>query len=168
MKKKLFVIALCMTAVFALGACEASPDESGTTNGVETHNPWVEYDTMDEAKNAVGFEISVPESMEGYSTRTIRVCTMESNEIIEVVYDNGDMDENKVRIRKAPGTEDISGVYESYEEASVNVGEWNVIMKGRGDSIYLATWMDGDYTYSIYTSLGISDTDMAELVSHIQ
>lgn len=77
----------------------------------------------------------VPEAMEGYDQPTVQVM---SGTMIQVVFRN-DAD-GSVFIRKAPGSDDISGDYNTYEQnKTVSVGDVEVSMKGAQDLVRLAT-----------------------------
>lgn len=86
-----------------------------------------------------------------------------------MVYKNSD--DAEIRIRKAIGTEDISGDYTKYaQENAVTVGALNVTMKGANDSVSVATWASGGYTYSIgaYAQAGISVDVMTRLITSVK
>ena len=138
---------------------------------VQIPDPFTEYASMDKAAAAAGFDMMVPESVEGYSDRTIRVLSNDENgSMIEVICRNGDA-ENELRIRKAEGSEDISGDYNQYAESNtITVGELQVTMKGESGQVQLATWANNGYTYSIgiYDENGISSDAMAELVAAVR
>ena len=86
--------------------------------------------------------------------------------MIQVFY--GD-EENEVCIRKAFGSEDISGDYNSYAQiTTVNADGTNVTMKGEKNLVYLAIWTGGGYTYSISIQAGMSSADMAALVQSVK
>ena len=40
-------------------------------------------------------------------------------------------------------------------------------MSGDGETVSLATWTDGDYSFSVYADNGLAQGDMAQLVSQI-
>ena len=42
-----------------------------------------------------------------------------------------------------------------------------VTIKGESGKAYLATWTDGEYTYSVSASAGMSRTEMAALICEI-
>lgn len=167
--KKWTVIVLCFAFVLTLAACgkeNTAPTKPAIGGNVEIANPFTEYDTLADAAAAAGFEISVPDSIDGYSGRVIRVLAAEDDRMIEVIYQDG---ENKeVRVRKAPGAEDISGDYNQYDrsEAAV-VGDYNVTLQGNGDTICLATWTAGEYTYSVSFSDGVSTDSAAQLIAAV-
>ena len=137
---------------------------------VESPNPFAEYASMADAEKAAGFSMKVPSSVDNYTKQTILAAILnDDNSMIEVIYQNDD--ENAVRIRKATGSEDISGDYTQYAEAAtVTIGERKVTMKGQNGQINLATWTDNGYTYSIgvYSEVGISSEEMTDLIAAVQ
>ena len=77
--------------------------------------------------------------------------------MIEVIYFEEETQYEGLRIRKAKGTDDISGDYNEYKNVeTVKVGDYDVTEKSDGKNIFVATWTDGTYSYAI-------DTDRAEL-----
>lgn len=146
-------------------------DEAANGNGVECPNPFTEFQSMEDAAKAAGFSMLVPDSVEGYPDRVIRVLSGdESESMIEVIYYNGNA-EKEFCIRKAAGSEDISGDYIEYAESNtVAVGEIQVTMKGGNGQVQLATWTNNGYTYSIgiYHENGVSCDKMAGLVTAVQ
>ena len=71
--------------------------------------------------------------------------------MLEIIFRTALGDE--VRIRKAPGSDDISGDYNTYDNISYEDG---VTMKGNGESFSNATWFRDGYTYSIMLSDPVS------------
>ncbi len=136
-------------------------------DNVEIPNPIVYVDTIDEAIQKAGFEITVPDTISGYEMSSISVYELEEGNMIQVIYEDGD---NEISLRKQKMTgenpTDISGVYisyDSYEEMSV--GDVVVSMNGEGENVFVATWIDGTYDYSMYASSGISSGVVYEIVS---
>lgn len=151
--------------------------DSEEKENIEIENPFTDYTSIDEAAAATGFSLAVPDTMNNYSDRIIRAMTGEDTvSMIEVIYCNGNENEdtdveNEIRIRKAYGTEDISGDYTEYSESStVMVENIPVSVKGNNGKIRLATWTNGDYTYSIgfYFDAGISVEDLNNFITSIQ
>ena len=85
--------------------------------------------------------------------------------MLEVIYADGETE--IARVRKAPGTEDISGDYNAYDAQDVAVGDVTVTMKSADGLVKLAIWQDGGYTYAVSVEAGLSADAMAELVSQI-
>lgn len=132
-------------------------------NTVQIPNPFADCATLEEAAKAAGFELAVPEKVNGSSRQGIQVM---AENMIQVFYGG---EENEVCIRKAPGTEDISGDYNRYAVCdTVSVGELKVTMKGEEGQMHLATWTDGGYTYSIGARTGMSSSDMSALVQLVK
>ena len=83
-----------------------------------------------------------------------------------MIYHSG---EEEVRIRKAPGSEDISGDHNEYaESADETVDDLRVTMRGEGGLVRAAFWTDGDFSFSITSSQGLSREDAAALVRSVQ
>lgn len=125
---------------------------------VQIPNPFTDHVTLADAAKATGFEMVVPEKVNGSPRQGIQ--TMDG--MIQVFYGGED---DSVCIRKAPGGEDISGDYNVYSQLkTTNVNGSVVTMKGEDGLVHLAIWSNGGYTYSISARTGISEADMAALV----
>ena len=158
MKKILLISVLCL-AIIACGKKEEAQQEATqateTTQGQSTEvpNPFIEAKNLEEASKIAGFTLSVPANYEDYKKQTIQAI---ENDMIEVIYFN-DTDNEGLRIRKAKGTDDISGDYNEYKNVeTVKVGDYDVTEKSDGKNIFVTTWTDGTYSYAI-------DIDRAEL-----
>lgn len=139
--KKLIAIILCGLTVCSLSACTS---KHATNGNAEIPNPFVDCATLADAAKLTGFDITVPDSIDGYDTRTIQVM---DDKMIQVIYAKG---ENSLLIRKAAGSDDISGDFSKYSETNtVALGSIQVIMKGENGMVSVATWTDGGNTYAI-------------------
>ncbi len=155
-----------------LGCKEGSVTLNGNTvklwtvpamNTVQIPNPFTSHATLSEAAKAAGFDLTVPEKVNGSPRQNIQ--TMDGG-MIQVFY--GD-EENQICIRKAPGNEDISGDYNSYAQVTnVDIDGTSVTMKGENNTLHLAIWTSGEYTYSISARAGMSRTDMSALVQLVK
>lgn len=115
---------------------------------------------------AVGFDFVAPDALAGCDKIAYQAITNEGDQIIEVLYLNGE--ERQVSVRKAPGSENISGMYTQFDQVEqVAVDGRSVTMSGDGETVSLATWTDGDYSFSVYADNGLAQGDMAQLVSQI-
>lgn len=170
--KKTVSLLLCLLLALSLSACgkqavpaaNTDPDDDTPDGNASVANPWVDYDSPDEAIAAVGFNITVPEEIEGFDAPIYRVM---SNELLEVLYPCTD---GGLRIRKAAGEEDISGDYNTYAETQTvsTPGEDGVVtLKGSGGSVSCATWISGAYTYSITAQPGVDVLTMTDLVNTV-
>jgi len=90
--------------------------------------------------------------------------------MIEVIYFDAEKTHEGLRIRKANGTDDISGDYNEYKEVNVvKVGDLEVTEKGNDGSISVATWTDGTHSYSINVDEALLNADdIAKLVETIK
>ena len=131
--KKLIAIALCALCLFSLAACgsKAPAGEEGSAE-VGMVNPFVTYDTLEDACAAAGFDIAVPETIEACPVESIQVM---NNSLIQITYYDSEADGNRVVLRKAAGVDDISGDYNEYPTVStVDYNGVNVIMRGENDT----------------------------------
>ena len=145
------------------GATDTSTDTGdGST---EIANPYVDCETLEEAGELAGFDISVPDEIDGgYTQGTIQAV---ENEMIQVIYTTEAGEE--ITLRKGTGTEDISGDYNEYaEENTLDVDGTSVTARGSDGLVYAATWTDGTYTYAITASAGLESDSVSALVPSIQ
>ena len=171
-------IALAMSAALALSitACGSSSKPSASQSGsasdastvlgedVQIPNPWKDFESLEEAVKAVGFDFVAPDALAGCDQ--IAYQAIPDDRIIGVLYLNGE--ERQVSVRKAPGSENISGMYTQFDQVEqVEVDGRSVTMSGDGETVSLATWTDGDYSFSVYADNGLAQGDMAQLVSQI-
>ena len=173
MKKILLMLLLCL-AIVACGKKEevkeevAQATEASQPADVGIPNPFEIVDTLDEAAKIAGFSLEAPLEYTDYRTALIQVI---EDDMIEVIYfDDIEKTHEGLRVRKAKGTDDISGDYNEYKEENlVKVGELEVTEKGNDGNISIATWTDGTYSYSINVDEAILNTDdISNLISNIK
>lgn len=172
--KKFIAITFCaiMTLSF-VGCANTFPAKENSQKSSEGSNqssrvnekipsPFIDCETMADAEKIVGFDVTLPKKMlEGYTQKLIQAV---ETEMIQIFYKNG---EKEILIRKAKGSEDISGDYTEYKESeTVAIGTLQVSTKGNDGKINVATWVDGDYSYSITANLGETGLDMS-IISYI-
>lgn len=158
--KRFFAVLLAVTCLLALGACGKKEPETGMAN------PWKEVTSLEEAAAEVGFSMNAPAAVEGYESKTIRVCVPEGSRIIEVTFRN--VNDETVCIRKGEGSEDISGDYNQYDAGgTMDVGGMTVNMRANGESIRVATWQKDGFTYSITLSAGMVTDAVVALIEQI-
>ena len=150
------------TVVLTEDAVKISTDPSAL-NHVQLPNPFTDHSTLTEAAKAAGFDLAVPENVNGNPRSGIQTM---NGEMIQVFYGGED---NEVCIRKAPGDEDISGDYNSYAHiTSEDVNGIHVTLKGENNLIHLALWTSGGYTYSIFARAGMIGDDMTSLIASVK
>ncbi len=163
------IVTLALAAIVALGGAACTSTTDGTTTATDTENTQVvniitEYKTVAEAAAAAGFDVTVPQTANGLDITSIVVYESLENPIIEVTYGT---DDSAVVIRKcasAEGVEDISGIYEDF--ASVTTAD-DVTLSGDGATVSLATWTSDGFSYSVYMTPGIAESDVVALVATI-
>lgn len=147
--RPLAVAAACMAIVFAgyiAGNRDGSlqPDEQ---EGVLVGNPIQEVGSLAEAEKLTGFGMEVPKSGKLYSRMDVVVF---DGSVIEVSYLTEDGSNLGYYIRKALGTEDVSGDYNEYSEVDTRtVNGYEVTLKGDNGLCSLAVWTDGTYYYAV-------------------
>lgn len=172
MKKILLMSLLCL-AIIACGKKEEAKQETAETTNVTQEqdygvpNPYEIVDTLDEASKIAGFDLSVPATYGEYKKQVIQAI---EGDMIEVIYFEEETQYEGLRIRKAKGTDDISGDYNEYKNVeTVKVGDYDVTEKSDGKNIFVATWTDGTYSYAIDTDRAeLSKEDIANLISNIK
>ena len=176
--KKFFVFTVAAALLLSLAACaqnvqpavqpEAAEQEETMLDNQQIPNPWTDCASKEEAVQLAGFELNAPDAISGVSEKTYHVMKGEEGEVIfEIVYASGE--DRAAYVRKAPGTEDISGDYNDYaEEQTVEEGSVSITLKGRDGLVYLAIWTDGGCSYALNVTAGLSQSDMTALVSEIQ
>ena len=168
--KKITAIAtaLALAATLGIVACtgqNATPETADTEGsaaiGMQMPNPWKEFAGITDAEETVGFEIDVPEGINGYDEQLVQGM----DDMIEVRFINGD---DQISIRKSVGTDDNSGVYEEFETVTTeSINGNDVTVSANGDTAYLATWTVDGYAFSVYASAGMAQADFLNIVAAV-
>ena len=165
------MLLLCLTVV-ACGKKEEVTEEVTEASTTQTQdygvpNPYEIVDTLDEAAKIAGFSLETPTEYADYKSIVIQAI---ADDMIEVIYFDAEKTHEGLRIRKAVGTDDISGDYNEYKEENVvKVGELEVTEKGNDGNISVASWTDGTYSYSINVDEALLNADdIAKLVETIK
>lgn len=156
--KKLISFMLGTLMALSLAACGDSGKQSA-----QIPDPFTGYSTMEEAAQAAGFDLSAPDLIGSLEKTAIRVN--KEGKLFEVIYGG---DDEKIVIRKAEGSEDVSGDHTQYEQTDfVSIENNEVTMKGNDNKVHVATWTSGDYAYSITSNAGLSRGATTDLVSAV-
>lgn len=162
MMKKLFAVIMMLLTILSLAACGSSTD-STEPDIIGMPNPFTDFDTLAEAEKQTGFYITLPDAIGSSDKRIYRAM---NDEMLEVVYVNGE--DETGRVRKARGSEDISGDYNEYAETeTVSVGGIDVLLKGDAELAKLAVWTNDGYAYSVSSEAGMTADEMMALVSAV-
>ena len=155
--KKLLAIAM---AVLLLAFAGCTKQEEVTTG---MPNPYEQFNTLEEASEKAGIPINVPDTLMNYQGTT-EYYTVDSK-MVQVEYGSND---RTLTVRKADGTDDISGDYTDYPEVAVRqLGGFEVTEKGKDGKTYVETWTDGTYTYSIQSNNGFDRWDTYEVMAFL-
>lgn len=123
-----------------------------STNNTQMANPWTSYETLNEAKSNVSFDVSCP-TEEGATYQVM------NKELFEMDY--GD-----VSLRKSKSNQDISGDYNEYDHTwNMNYDGMSVFCKGKGDKIHCAIWYRGEFAYSMTSQNGITEEMFHDIVN---
>ena len=83
--------------------------------------------------------------------------------ISQIWYRSGSQD---IIYRKGYGTDDVSGVEDTFTEVkTTDIADLKVTFKGNGENYALATWSDEQFSYSVFASEGLTDTQWQTLIS---
>lgn len=122
-------------------------------------NPLTAHDSLAELAKAVGFDIKALTVPAGYEADAYIDI---SGELAEVFYVKGD---DTLVYRVSRGEGDNSGDYNTYSnKKTVDVNGVSVELRGN-DKVNVATWSNGGFAYSVSAKQGISETEVAAVVS---
>lgn len=182
--KKWMMLLLSTALVLPSAACGTDPAAEDTTIGteavaedsglednlehsgemVEIPNPWTEYETLAQACEESGFDMTAPDAIEGYEEQYISAI---KGEIIQVNFSRADG--AYITFRKGIGDADISGDYNTYAVSTQQeIGDKSVTLKGNDETISLVTWTDGTYSYSVNSNPGLDADTMTALAEGLQ
>ena len=182
--KKMMALLMSAVLVLAMAGCgEKKPAEkegsSGEVGGnVQIPNPISEEENLEKAAEKLGFSITLPEGFEEKEVRTI------GGELLDVTAVK---DGVSINLRKAKGSEDVSGDYNQYaEEKQIILSEGDsvvtdnaagenltenerlVLLKGADGKMSLAVWTQGEFAYSVRCDgEGVDWEELCELVQQI-
>lgn len=130
----------------AAEAEEKSAADNSVQPRVMMENPWKDSDSLADAIKDAGFDITIPEAVKNYNPAVYRSI---KGDMLEIIYCDSDSQEG-LRVRKAHGTDDISGDYNVYTtEKDMTVGDVKVHIKENDDVVFVATWTRGDFSFAI-------------------
>lgn len=169
--KKALILILCLVMACSMVACGNKNSEEGKEEikgeSAQLPNPFIECDTLEEAEELAGFEISdVKNIPEEYELNQIQVI---EKELMELIFENG---ENEIRIRKAIGNEDISGDYNEYEEnEQISMDNYTITRRGDNGKGNVFTWTQGGYSYALSANIdgeGLEKNLAVDIIKDIQ
>ena len=157
------IYALALAALLTVPACSST--ETTPDNAMNMINPYVNHLSKKDAEQHVGFTINIPKAPFEVEKTMYRENII--NPMLEIIMYGGEDDE--FRVRKAPGSDDISGNWTSYPEMKTfTLGRDLVKLYGDGKKSYQATWTSGKYTYSAFVKNGLGQEAFIELLQGIR
>lgn len=149
-------------------ACNVVPQSPWGQSQAQT---WTDVKSVPEGKAIAGFELSFPESPEGYEKTELRVYTKQA---FEVIYSNDDGEEG-LRVDKAIvcGKDVYEGLYNdqnAYDnQNTVKVNGKKYKEKGNDGLISTIQWKEGDYSYGIaFWNHPVSQETAEKLASQVK
>ena len=144
-KEKHFLILRYMPAFFGLVLVALVGvrliNMNAVDDNVQVVNPLTEYNSLFDAEESVGFKLGI--DLSDYDNLSYVVI---NNEILEITYRDSD---NNLILRKAKGSEDISGDFNTYDVSDdVSVNGVDVSVDQSGNNI-LVRFVYDDYSYSL-------------------
>lgn len=132
--------------------------EAMVVNGMEV------LDSAQELSQALGFSVTditdIPFEVKNTE------YTNGWNEFAQIVYQGED---SEILFRKARGTDDISGDYNTYEDVKVvSIHHAEVTLKGESENYSLAIWQQDGFTYSLSMEPSGSEAVFVEMIRSIQ
>ena len=161
--EKYLATAACL--VLILAGAVALPrliEPEGQGPDVVTVPSIVEAGSLQELSQQIGFEVTERFDLPFNAEETSYMSYW--GELAELHYSG---EEQTAVYRQSIGTEDNSGDYDAYKDVTeITVNEMNITLKGN-DGIYtLAVWTDGEYSYSLSLSSGVSENSWRSSLSH--
>ncbi len=146
----------------------SSMDNNTNNSAVQPASPFIPFDSIADAEKLAGFTITIPSKMpEGYAPKAIEAI---EEHMIQVVFEKNE--EHMIVIRKAKGNSDVSGDYNQYSEnKTITIGGIEVTTKGHNGKVNVATWVDSEYSYSVYAGFegtSFDESVIQDLVSGIR
>lgn len=160
MKKPVWIALAAAALVFALAACGGRT--AADMPGAQIANPFADYATLEEAAAAAGFPLSAPSSISGYDAPVVQLM---SGKMLQLIFKSGDQ---RLIIRKAKGSEDISGDYTAHSETrTVRINGANVSLRGAEGKVSAAVWCAGGYSYALLSDVPMAPDVMTDLIAEI-
>ena len=148
---------------------EVAQDSVAASGAMTTlANPWQECASMAQAESLAGFSFAIDAAAlpEGYGPEAAYIQVI-AGAMLEVDYD-GERG-GSVCLRKAVGTDDVSGDYNSYDLTQTNrIAGQDVTLRGAEDAWYVATWTRDGYSFAIVSTSALTMSQVETLVAGLR
>lgn len=129
------------------------------SEAVEIPNPLTEHETLADLEKTVGFDIALPTVDKTYAATTFIDI---AGETADVRFTSG---EDEIMFRKAKGTEDISGDYNTCKiNKTLTVKGISVVVKGN-DGVNTATWQKDGFTYALSSDQALTEDALTAMIN---
>ena len=131
-------------------------------------NPWQECASMAQAESLAGFSFAIGDSAlpEGYGPEAAYIQVI-AGAMLEVDYD-GECG-SSLCLRKAVGTDDVSGDYNSYDLTQTSrVAGQDVTLRGAENAWYVATWARDGYSFAVVSTSALTTPQVEALVAGLR
>lgn len=128
-------------------------------------NPWQECASMAQAESLAGFSFAISDSAlpEGYGPEAAYIQVI-AGSMLEVDF-TGERG-GSVCLRKAVGTDDVSGDYNSYDLTQTSrVAGQDVTLRGAENAWYVATWARDGYSFAVVSTSALTTSQVETLVA---
>lgn len=199
--KRIAAVAAALTLVLSFSACgngsggsgqasgssasssSASSENSSGSTGLsdssadQIANPFTECDSLQQAEDISGIPLSMtvlPDPGLG-NGRVVYQANAEQKMIEVIVFNNADnsgTETEAYRVRKAEGSDDISGDSNQYEKTeTVKVNGCEITLRESGGNTFAATWILDGCTYAVdfdNAGQGMSREDALTIVESVE
>ena len=137
------------------------PEKENEGENAQLPNPFTEHETLEELEKTVAFDVTLPSFENSYkATDFIDI----NRETADIRFSDG---KNEITFRKAKGTEDISGDYNTYSlNKTIKVKNTDVKLRGN-NGVNTATWQKDGFTYSLSFETAVSEADFTKCIENI-
>ena len=136
----------------------AVQDQGGMAAG--WGNPFIPCASMEEAAGLAGFAMEVPEKTALTEQYPVRDITAIKDSMIQVICFDAAGNEG-FRMRKASADEDISGVYGTYEEKTLESGGRTFKLRLKEGLVRTICWTEDGFSYAVMTDEAELDEEAA-------
>lgn len=145
---------------------EVAQDAAAASGAVTTlANPWQECASMAQAESLAGFSFAISDSAlpEGYGPEAAYIQVI-AGAMLEVNY-TGERG-GSVCLRKAVGTDDVSGDYNSYDLTQTSrIAGQDVTLRGAENAWYVVTWTRDGYSFAVVSTSALTTSQVEALVA---
>ena len=147
---------------------EVAHDASASGAVTALANPWQECASMAQAESLTGFSFAIDTSAlpNGYGPDASYIQVIKG-EMLEVDYD-GERG-GSICLRKAVGTDDVSGDYNSYDLTQTSrIAGQDVTMRGAENAWYVVTWTRDGYSFAVVSTSALTTSQVEALVAGLR